>query len=350
MSRKAAILLGLAVVGLALGAGWEFLGARKVTEPVREEQGPPPESRQPAGELFFPEPTANLGLIEKERTHEFVFENRGTRSVHVRGVHTSCSCVVGEPERKVYQPGEKGKFSVTVVPRAGGPTNQSFSLTLAYDGEQPREAQLRLTVRWRQDVVVASSISLRAVSGKEAAASFDLVDYRDESLTVSHLTTSAADLTAEVVEKPVSFLPGWRHRLRLCYAGTRPPGRYGETVTLHTSDPARRTLAVSVVLQVERRVRVSPETLYLTRDADGRIASGKVYLDDREGDPVEVVGMKSSDSRLNAEVKVTRPSQAVVSVRFSFGETKPGAKSDPVMLRVQLKKPVSEEICVRVVP
>lgn len=50
---------------------------------------------------------------DKEAIGRFKYENTGTTTIKVTGVHTSCGCTVASLEKKEVAPGEKGEITAT---------------------------------------------------------------------------------------------------------------------------------------------------------------------------------------------------------------------------------------------
>lgn len=52
----------------------------------------------------------DFGVVEEGGvlTHSFVFTNTGTEPLEIVDIRTSCGCTAAHPDKKIYQPGEKG--------------------------------------------------------------------------------------------------------------------------------------------------------------------------------------------------------------------------------------------------
>ncbi|MCA9322730.1 MAG: DUF1573 domain-containing protein, partial [Planctomycetes bacterium] len=69
----------------------------------------------------FDEPRHDFGRIREEDgtvSHSFRFTNTSTRTVTIGKVNASCSCIAGDPRKKVFKPGETGTLEVAFDPKA----------------------------------------------------------------------------------------------------------------------------------------------------------------------------------------------------------------------------------------
>jgi hypothetical protein len=187
---------------------------------------------------------------------------------------------------------------------------------------------------------------MRSVPGRAGKSQFVLFDYRDVPLKIKRIITSSGGLSAVVVKNPSSYLPGWRYRIEARLAASpRPPGQYMEQVVIHTSDRARQTIVVPTLIERVRRVRVIPETLSLNvKSHPSESEVGRVYLDDTEGEALEVGSVKASHPALECTVRQASGSAAVLLIRVKGPVSALG--NAPHTIRVALRRPAAEEICV----
>lgn len=73
-------------------------------------------------------------LMEKVITADFVFTNAGNRPVRIEDVKSGCGCTTAIPDKKDYQPGEKGHITATFT--IGERTGlQKIPITVKLTGE-----------------------------------------------------------------------------------------------------------------------------------------------------------------------------------------------------------------------
>ncbi|MCI0456780.1 MAG: DUF1573 domain-containing protein [Gemmataceae bacterium] len=187
----------------------------------------------------------DLGIIKEPTRHTFRFENRSSEPVRIIHIRSSCNCTTTEPEKKLLNPGESGRLTVSVNPRNEKVGKHVYVVDLEYQGTRPGQRRLSLRVQHRPDVTVPESLTIRSVAGRTTVADFALVDYRDRPLDIEGITTSSPDLRARVAERPTQYLPGWRYRIEIAFTSNNlPPSTRQETVLLRTTDPDHRTISV----------------------------------------------------------------------------------------------------------
>jgi hypothetical protein len=176
------------------------------------------------------------------------------------------------------------------------------------------------------------------------------MDYRDQPLKIDSISTSSRSLQVRLSQTPDRFLPGWRFNfIATLRDGAYPPGNYAESILLHTSDPERPIIQVKALIHRIERIRVAPDPLYLREDPTqpGR-QSARFFLDDLAGDSLEIADIRCSDPNLKCTARPPGESQKIFEVVLNEKGVKNQAAR--LKLRIALRKPVSEELCVTVIP
>jgi hypothetical protein len=305
------------------------------------------EAEPSSGDLHFTETQVDLGVIKAETEYHYEFHNRGRREVRLLKVRPSCACAVTQPDKTVFLPGDKGRLGVAVKPRPDRIGRQTDAIDVEYRGATVQTVRLLLHYQARPDVITSEQLRLRAVSGQPARIEFTLVDYRDNPLRITRITTSTPELRARVVEEPSQYLPGWRYRLEASLVEREAaPGEYHEVVTLHTDDADRPRIPVEVIITRARRLRMAPTRLQLRSSPDSGAVVGKLFVDDTEGDLVEIVSVTPSDARLQCLFDPKPAPRVVIEVRLTG--RKVAEESVPGHVLVTVKKPVRAALSVPV--
>lgn len=348
MTRKLLLMTALCACGVAVGLAWECCFR---PEPVRAEAantGPQLLPAEPDGELYCPEPHVDLGLVRTSASHSFTCENRGTSSVLIREVVPRCGCGIAQPEQCLLRPGEKTTVKVTVSSQIGRVEKVTNRVVVGYEVEgKRRDLMLALTSHNRPDLWLPERVELRAATGKPAAARVTLIDYRDSPLDIVALASSAQDVQARVVARPMSYDTGWKYTLEIKYDASRKVGVYTESITVRTNDPQWPELHLPVDLRQARRIRIAPEVVRL-RTVPGGEATGQVYLEDVEGEGIDIESVMASHPAVHHAVRAEGPSRRILEVRLPQGKERPSAAD--LSVRVLIRKPCREELCVRLVP
>jgi hypothetical protein len=314
-----------------------------------------PQPRYPAteapgdSELVFEQTEVDLGNLKGAATHKFRFINRSQHVLRILSIRPSCNCTLTASDKKEFGPGEHGEITVRANERNEGIGPQLYRIDVEYQGVNTRQQQLRLRFHNRPDVIVPGQVNLRTVAGKPAKIAFSLIDFREQPLTIQEIVASSLDISAVVRERPMVYLPGWRYTFEVSIPTLcRKPGLYTDIVTLRTSDSARPSIPVRLQTRVVNRLRVVPETLRLNAGpSPGMELSGKVYIDDREGDFVEIARLAPSDDSLTCD-RATEGTRQVIRVVANTKKL-PATSTSPLRLGVTIKKPIEEVVWVNVV-
>jgi hypothetical protein len=299
------------------------------------------------GDLRFLQEEIDFGLIKGPIRRDVEIENRGPHVVRILGVKSSCGCTVTEPDRKTVPPGEKGRITLAMDPRSEWALGRVVTVSVDYEDTARHEAQLTVHVRYRPDVEIPESIDIRSVAAQSAVGGGILRDHRRQPLSLTELTTSAPDLQVEALAD--KFGEGRQYYLSVTYSGgKRPPGHYTESLTLHTTDSAYKTIEVKVGLQIVKRIQVAPETVLLKADPnDSQRYVGKVSVDDAEGSAVEFDAVSPSDEHLLCQLDARGSARRVIEVSLRTADR--ASVRPPMTIRIRLKTSVGEELSVPVV-
>jgi hypothetical protein len=70
-------------------------------------------------------------------SHEFVWENKGTKELKVQGRTASCGCTTSQIDKETIPPGDKAKLTVTFDPRGYAGQVKQFVYANTDDPETP---------------------------------------------------------------------------------------------------------------------------------------------------------------------------------------------------------------------
>jgi hypothetical protein len=142
--------------------------------------------------LKFEKDTHDFGSIEKgdKKTATFEFQNVGKGVLTIEDVKTSCGCTTATPEKREYQPGEKGaipvtfdssrfsnKITKTITVFSNDPENPKYYLKIV--GEVESEIEVKPTM-----------ISLYNVKREETDREIEISTKKIEKLEISDITSN----------------------------------------------------------------------------------------------------------------------------------------------------------------
>ncbi len=351
--RHNLVKVGLVCAALGMGIGlWAYPGRQDSRGVNSPEAGPAlPTVTRAGGGVSFRNLAVDLGSIKQPVIHYLEFENGEDIPMEVLGLRTSCHCVAVSPEKKVYAPGEKGAVAVTIDPRSQSVGRHGVWVDVSYRTSVTETVRSELTFQHRPDIVVPSSVEARVVPGRPGVVFFSLFDYREKPLEVERITSSSESVRARLVGRSKAFLPGWENRIEVTVASDAfAPGAHAERVVLHTTDPEKSTIEVKISINNVPRIRLAPQHLRVRKDsAHAGVQVGRLIIDDKEGEYVEIESIEVSHDCLTAElIPGETTDRRLIVVRVE--ESRVPSEGEPLTVRVRTKKPVRELLCATVVP
>lgn len=199
-----------------------------------------------AGSLEFVDKgsiTLSLEPSESEKTGFYEFTNTGSSVVKVVRIKSSCGCTVTEMDKKIFEPQETGKISVTYK---AGSNNQPTSKTILVVTDEAKDNfyNLALNVEKKQSAKVDPAfVEWRAGTAFETKT----IDVQINQPYSFHI--SEAESTNDTfVTKLSTVEPNKRYRVTVTPSRTDLPAT--ALIRLKTTDPA--------VPVVHARARVLP--------------------------------------------------------------------------------------------
>lgn len=349
MSRPwIAALLSVLVVGTSSAFVVERMIRRVPATPIAPAKTvETPAEPLPTFELTFSTKNHDIGRIEGLAKHTFTYTNRSAKAIRIRDPKPSCTCTIANPEPSILQPGETGRLAVAVDPSRFARGRHQQTVALEYEGAEIRKTELTLRFENRPEVVIPERVEVTGMEGRPASAIFTTLNYRDKPFVIKGIRTSSPDLPVAILERPTAYLPGWQHRLQATYRSTKAPGTHRETILIETDDPARPTISLPFSAQINRRLRVVPQTVRLRVLPGSTDAVGKLFASDAEGDVLKDQAIESSHPNLRARIVSEDDSRCEIEVRWT---PTGGQLKTPLSLRLEFSKPRKEVVCVPVVP
>jgi hypothetical protein len=204
--------------------------------------------------LAFSQYAVNLGDVTPRPVvpAHFDFVNTGDTSVTITKLEPSCGCLnpqlVGD--KKVYAPGERGRFYVSVrtANESSGP--HAYTVGVHYADPRPHQDTLtfRLTLPERKVSVEPPEIFFYQLTGEPDSRVVYVTDYRGHGLEVQEATCSLEFVTVEVLPREQDENGHERTPIRVSVAGDVPPGRVIRAVRIRTNDPDFEQLHAAVVI------------------------------------------------------------------------------------------------------
>ncbi len=344
----AALGLSALLLCAAYGAS-SLISPWKSVRPDGESTPPSGPSDQVDGDLAFAAPNVDLGSIREPVQHEFIYRNRGTETVTLGEVKSSCGCVAVKPDQPAVRAGESGRIVVTVDPRRQLVGRHAQTVDVEYRGtDEKRKIRLTLQYHNQPDLVGPEKVAIQAAAGQTGSVRFDLIDYRERPFALTAVSCTNELFQVRITKRPEAYLPGWRFELEVTTAADATIGTHTGVVRIGTDDPQHVLISVVVEATVANRLRVSPTSLQLSKSVDG-VRSGRLFLSDSLGESVEIDSVSTSDSRLTSAVeRVAGAKSAIIAVQFH--DKNSASIPETLSVRINLRTPRREELCVEVRP
>ncbi|REJ76656.1 MAG: DUF1573 domain-containing protein [Planctomycetota bacterium] len=210
----------------------------------------------PLSPLVFRQYAVNLREVPPQPTFQahFDFMNRGDHPVRITNLDPSCGCLrpVLHGDKTEYEPGETGRFYVTMHTANVAPGPHGYSVDVEYSGREQHTESLafRITLPQKKLSVEPAEVFFYQLSGEAGEQTIHVTDYRGGR----PLNVTAAHCDSEVVT--VEILPAGqdddgnpRVPLRISVPEGVPPGRQTALVKIETDDPEFRRVYAAVLVE-----------------------------------------------------------------------------------------------------
>ena len=207
----------------------------------------------------------DFGSVARGAKAEFTFvlTNNLVADVHIASVRSSCGCTTPRIETPLLKTYEKGAI-VAHLNSGNYLGRRAATLTVTIDQPAFAEVQLQIRAFVHEDVLMdPPGIELGSVE-EGAAAANKVTIYRSglPDWKISEVKWSNPNLFGQVFEVARQDNQVW-YELRVRLTPTASPGYLKDHVILVTNDPNAAEIPVAVEGQVQPRVTLSPESLFL---------------------------------------------------------------------------------------
>jgi len=244
LAALACLPCGLAVVAHAIGPSAHPVARAAAVRP-----------------LAFDQYLVNLGpsSVGERFVHaRFSFTNTGSKPLRVLGLEPSCSCIHPRfaQEQDVYQPGERGEFSVVLEATKELPGPKTYSINVPYrvdgnDESSPADAVdvlFKVILPEPQVAFRPKGFFFYQLDGRPTKQTATLVDTRENPLTVTGVQSSSDLVTADFVNANTDDDGVRTYTVEVNVAGDVPPEKTHAVVKVMTDDPAYRILRLPLLI------------------------------------------------------------------------------------------------------
>ncbi len=270
-----------------------------------------PELKASAARLSFEKTTHDFGEIFDDATqeYEFQFTNTGPEPLIIGEIKSSCGCTVPELEKRIYQPGEKGKIKVIFNPNG----KRGFdSRTVTINSNDALSPSTRITIKShiRPLVIIEPSIlQFGQIDKGQTREKEILIAGRTEDFQATLATTNYPDVfDVKVIDTKIRTVGTDKEELRtsrllITVKPDAPVGLHRAELTIRTNDPRRAIERTQVLAQILGDLAVVPPRLSLGRIQAGENFSREFKVQSRSGEPFQIkeVVLRSLENKMRFE-------------------------------------------------
>lgn len=294
---------GLFVSALSIGTTW--LAPSLV---LAEEIAPVAPANSTTGpDIAFSELEWDFGEVFEgdDATHIFKVTNKGTETLSLLNVRSSCGCTAAIVSEKEIAPGATGEIKAAYDTKKGSGRVTKYITVTSNDADQP-EVKLKISVDVKVEVEVIPN-----------KAFFSNV-FRDEEnkREVKILSKSLPDFKIEKVESDSPHISydmkdatdGSNAKiLTVALAKDIPLGRFNGNLKVTTNSPKKPTVNLQVSAEVFGDVEVKPARLYLSPHVATEVREGKITIRDRKGSgTLKILSVVDKNDNLDLKTEVAK--------------------------------------------
>lgn len=264
-----------------------------------------PESRQ-LPSLAFSQYLVDEGAppVRPVYTANFYFHNTSEKVVTIKELRPSCGCLNPKLEKKEYQPGEEGHFSIRVDPTKEKPGPREYFVDVVYEDPQPQEIRVtyKLVLPQKSVEITPKALVFYQLSNQETVQDVKISDYRSRHFKILSMESTSPLVRAMLVNEQEDDAGNKHHELQVIVNGKVPEGTSRAIINIQTDDPQFNRLQIPIIVSGPKPkvskddlpLKLDPPSLYLKAEADGT-ANTSLRFYDFQPTPAEL-----SDVRLTS--------------------------------------------------
>ncbi len=203
--------------------------------------------------LVFSQYAVQLGEVRPTGTipAHFDFFNSGETPIEILKLEPSCGCLAPRlyDDKKVYKPGEHGRFYVSVKTANESAGPKTYTVKVKYDDGEPKErlVSFRLTIPEKKVSVTPAEVYFYQLDGSADFREIVVEDHRGRNLTITNVIcpTEFATVTlgAKITDGQTTRTP-----IRIDIPANVPPGRKTAVLTIQTDDSDYSVIKVPILI------------------------------------------------------------------------------------------------------
>jgi uncharacterized protein DUF1573 len=316
MSTRTTILTAILALTGAVATG---VALPPPLPPIPQAQ---PDLKASAARLSFEETTHDFGEIfdDAVQEHEFWFTNTGPDALIIGEIKSSCGCTVPELEKRIYQPGEKGKIKVIFNPH-GKRGFDSRTVTIRSNDALAPSARITIKSHVRPLIIIEPSIlQFGQIDKGQTREKEILIAGRTDDFKATMATTNYPDVfEVKIIDTKIRTVGTEKEdlltsRLLITVKPDAPVGLHRAELSIRTNDPRRAIERTQVLAQILGDLAVVPPRLSLGRVQAGANFSREFKVQSRSGEPFKIkeVVLRSVENKMRFEFTPEDPKNPTV--------------------------------------
>ena len=299
-------------------------------------------------DLRFREPAVDLGRIRSgiPLAHRFSFTCAAP--AQITDIRTSCGCLGPRLARRAYQAGEEGAIDIELNTLSQSPGHHVWPVRVFYQsGGGTYEMELQIKAEVVREVLVEPG-ALAITADRAIQREIAIRDLRPRPFLITAVQASSPALSPRL-EPPARDADGrWLCKVVLDILPVGPDGRRDEVLSIFTNDPDYRELRVPVTLikRSSQEIHVSPRELSIQSAAGQPIPSQRLLVRRRDGLPVQIDKVETSDSLL--QVRWAQGAHGAATVKVKVESDRLGPGDFKATIHIHVSQPAPDVILVPV--
>ncbi len=245
--------------------------------------------------IFFGHPNFDFGKIYKGKKveHVYEFENRGSDTLNIGKVKTSCGCTAVILENSSVEPGKTGVLKATFNSGSyRGHVRKTISV-LSNDSDTPNYKLVFSGEIIEEVAINPRNIDFGSIDSEEKAARTVTVTVKsqtDPEFKINKITPSRQFVSASIAEENDG-----EYLINVTLEDKPKVGRFGGTIVFETNSANQKSAKMLFFGEIISDITTNPQRIYYSNIRQGRDLPQRVFV------KINKKGIRIIDTKLTPE-------------------------------------------------
>ena len=259
----------------------------------------------------------DFGTIEKgsKVVTEFEFVNNGKSVLTIEDVKTSCGCTTATPEKKEYQPGEKGIIPVTFD---SSRFSHKITKTITVFSNDPENPKYYLKIMGVVESEIEAKPTLISLYNVKREDTEREIEISSNKLPKLELKEQSSDL--EFISATTERIDDKKVKLKIKVMGSKAPKNttsFRGQVVIKTNGTKVPEISIPVHIKFEEPIRVLPRFISFFGSKQGNSRAVSVTLTSTDKKPFKVLSAATDIGSVSVKVPEEGKAQHQLEVTLS---------------------------------